>query len=203
MRLIGMLDSPYVRRTALTLAALDIAFVHEPLSVFRQYKEFAAINPVVKAPTAVTDDGVVLLDSTLIIDYALNALSQGKALGPTDSNLAALDIRLTGLGLAASEKAVQIVYERQLRPAEKQHEPWLDRVGGQLKAALSAIEADIAGADWLLGPPLSQAGITLAVAGTFITEMVPDVVALSDYPRLSALTASAEATALFRAWPYQ
>ncbi len=202
MRLIGMLDSPYVRRAALTLAALDVPFVHESISVFRQYKEFAAINPVVKAPTAVTDDGVVLLDSTLIIDYALKALAKGKTLGPVDPKLTVLDVRLTGLGLAACEKAVQSVYERQLRPAEKQHEPWLDRVAGQLRAALSAIEADIAGADWLLGSPLSVAGITLAVAGTFISEMVPDVVALSDYPRLAALTAEAEATALFQAWPY-
>jgi glutathione S-transferase len=203
MRLIGMLDSPYVRRTALTLAALDIPFAHEPLSVFRQYDEFAAINPVVKAPTVVTDDGVVLLDSTLIIDYALKALAGGKTLGPADPRLAALDIRLTGLGLAACEKAVQIVYERQLRPAEKQHKPWIDRVAGQLRAALAAIEADTARADWLLGPPLSEAGITLAVAGTFISEMIVDVVTLSDYPSLAELTATAEATALFQAWPYE
>ncbi|MBS1165534.1 MAG: glutathione S-transferase [Proteobacteria bacterium] len=203
MRLIGMLDSPYVRRTALTLATLDIPFAHESLSVFRQYKEFAAINPVVKAPTAVTDDGVVLLDSTLIIHYALKALADGRTLGPVDPRLIALDVRLTGLGLAACEKAVQTVYERQLRPAEKQHQPWLERVAGQLKAALSAIETDIAGAEWLLAPPLSEAGITLAVAGTFIAEMIPDVVTLSDYPRFAALTDAAEATALFQAWPYE
>ncbi|WP_370675516.1 glutathione S-transferase [Pleomorphomonas sp. PLEO] len=203
MRLIGMLDSPYVRRTALTLAALDIPFAHESLSVFRQYGEFAAINPVVKAPTAVTDEGVVLLDSTLIIDYALKTLAGSKRLGPADPRQIALDVRLTGLGLAACEKAVQSVYERQLRPAEKQHQPWLDRVAGQLKAALFAIETDILGADWLLATPLSEAGITLAVAGTFIAEMIPDVVALSDYPRHAALTAAAEATDLFRAWPYE
>lgn len=203
MRLIGMLDSPYVRRTALTLAALDIPFAHEPLSVFRHYDAFAAINPVVKAPTVVTDDGVVLLDSTLIIDYALKVLAGGKTLGPADARLAGLDVRLTGLGLAACEKAVQIVYERQLRPAEKQHQPWLDRVAGQLKAALSSIEADIGDADWLLGPPPSEAGITLAVAGTFIAALVPDVVSLADYPRLAALTAAAERTALFQAWPHE
>lgn len=203
MRLIGMLDSPYVRRTALTLAALDIPFSHEPLSVFRHYNEFAAINPVVKAPTAVTDDGVVLLDSTLIIEYVVKALANGRTLGPVDPRLVALDIRLTGLGLAACEKAVQTVYERQLRPAEKQHQPWLDRVAGQLKASLSSIESEIADAGWLLAPPVSEAGITLAVAGTFISEMVADVVALSDYPHLAALTAKAEATALFKAWPYE
>lgn len=198
-----MLDSPYVRRTALTLAALDIPFTHEPLSVFRHYDTFAAINPVVKAPTAVTDDGVVLLDSTLIINYALKALAAGRGLGPVDPRFVALDVRLTGLGLAACEKAVQIVYERQLRPAEKRHQPWLDRVAGQLRAALSAIEADMAGTAWLLGPPPSEAGITLAVAGTFVAAMVPDVVTLADHPRLAALTATAEESALFRAWPHQ
>lgn len=203
MRLIGMLDSPYVRRAALTLAALEIPFAHEPLSVFRHYNEFAAINPVVKAPTAVTDDGVVLLDSTLIIDYALKAFAGNKKLGPTDPRLVALDIRLTGLGLAACEKAVQTVYERQLRPADKQHQPWLDRVAGQLKAALASIESEIAGADWLLGSPVSEAGITLAVAGTFISEMVADVVALSGYPHFAALTAKAETMPLFKAWPYE
>ncbi len=203
MRLVGMLDSPYVRRTALTLAALDIPFVHEPLSVFRHYDAFAAINPVVKAPTVVTDDGVVLLDSTLIIDYALKALAGGRRLGPNDRRLAALDVRLTGLGLAACEKAVQIVYERQLRPVDKQHQPWLDRVTGQLRAALSSIEGDIADAGWLLGPPPSEAGITLVAAGTFVAAMVPDVVTLSDYPRLAALNAAAEATSLFRAWPHE
>ncbi len=203
MRLIGMLDSPYVRRTALTLAALDIPFVHEPLSVFRHYDAFAAINPVVKAPTAVTDDGVVLLDSTLIIDYALKALAGGRVLGPVGPGFAVHDVRLTGLGLAACEKAVQIVYERQLRPVEKRHQPWLDRVAGQLRAALSAIEAEIGGAGWLLGPPPSEAGITLVVAGTFIAALVPDVVSLDDYPRLAALTAAAEKTELFRAWPHE
>jgi len=57
MRLIGMLDSPYVRRVAISLTLMDVKFRHEALSVFRNWDAFAAINPVVKAPTAVTDSG--------------------------------------------------------------------------------------------------------------------------------------------------
>jgi glutathione S-transferase len=34
MRLIGMLDSPYVRRVAISLDLLGIAFGHESISVF-------------------------------------------------------------------------------------------------------------------------------------------------------------------------
>ena len=69
MRLIGMLDSPYVRRVAISLRLMELPFSHEALSVFRNYDAFAAINPVVKAPTFVTDDGVVLMDSALMLEY--------------------------------------------------------------------------------------------------------------------------------------
>ena len=44
------------------------------MSVFRTFEQFRQINPVVKAPTLVLDDGEVLMDSTLIIDY-LEALA--------------------------------------------------------------------------------------------------------------------------------
>jgi len=41
MRLIGMLDSPYVRRVAISLKYMGLAFDHEPVSVFRDYDTFA------------------------------------------------------------------------------------------------------------------------------------------------------------------
>ena len=67
MKLIGMLDSPYVRRVAVSLQVMGIEFEHQSLSVFRGYDEFALINPVVKAPTLLFDDGGMLMDSTLIL----------------------------------------------------------------------------------------------------------------------------------------
>ena len=57
MLLIGMLDSPYVRRVAISLAVLGLPFEHRSVSVFRQFDEFAQINPIVKAPTLIEDDG--------------------------------------------------------------------------------------------------------------------------------------------------
>ena len=57
MRLIGMLDSPYVRRVAISLECLGISFAHDAISAFSTYEEFQRINPVVKAPTLVCDDG--------------------------------------------------------------------------------------------------------------------------------------------------
>ena len=51
-------------------AAARLPFEHRSVSVFRGFDEFRRINPVVKAPTLVCDDGTVLMDSGLIIEYA-------------------------------------------------------------------------------------------------------------------------------------
>jgi len=84
MKLIGMLDSPYVRRVAISAKCLGIQLEHQSVSVFRHFEQFQQINPVVKAPTLVLDNGDVLIDSTLIIDYLEALAGTGNSLMPTD-----------------------------------------------------------------------------------------------------------------------
>jgi protocatechuate 4,5-dioxygenase beta chain len=117
MQLIGMLDSPYVRRVAISLQLLGLRFEHRSLSVFRSLDEFRLINPVVKAPSLVCHDGTVLMDSSLILDYAEAMATGGRSLMPRDLAERRQVLRRTGLALAACEKAVQVVYEHHLRPA--------------------------------------------------------------------------------------
>lgn len=97
MKLIGMLDSPYVRRVAISLDLYEVDFVHEPLSVFRTFNEFAEINPVVKAPTLVLDDGTVLMDSSLILDYLETLAPDHKKLLPQQAAARAQDLHVLGL----------------------------------------------------------------------------------------------------------
>jgi len=198
MRLIGMLDSPYVRRVAVTLRLLDLPFEHAPVSVFRHYDAFAAINPVVKAPTLVTDDGVVLMDSTLIIEH-LERLA-GRRLGPDGPADHARAQRILGLALAACEKTVSLVYELNLRPEDKHHAPWIDRMRRQLGAAWSLLDAELASPPaWLEG---SQAWLTSAVAWTFAARTLPDSVDAAACPNLAVLAARAEAAPAFLAAPF-
>ena len=68
-------------------------------------------------------------DSTLIIDAMEHGLPAERRLAPTGAAEFARHQRIVGLALAACEKTVQIVYEHRLRPEEKRHQPWLDRVG--------------------------------------------------------------------------
>ena len=130
MQLIGMLDSPFVRRVAISMQLLGLQFEHSPISVFRAFPQFQEINPIVKAPTLICDDGEVLLDSTLILQYAEAHPSARKSLLPKDFSELRGVLRTIGLALAACEKSVQIIYEQELRPPSARHEPWLTRITG-------------------------------------------------------------------------
>jgi len=169
MQLVGMLDSPYVRRVAIALRLLGLPFEHRPISVFRHLDEFQRVNPVVKVPTLVCDDGSVLMESGLILDY-LEALA-GRSLWPAPLPERVRALRVAGLALAACEKSVQIVYERELRPADKVHAPWFERVQRQQRAALQALDAAVAGAPALAQP--DHGAIAAAVAWRF-TQLRPE-----------------------------
>ena len=201
MQLIGMLDSPYVRRVAVSLQWLGLPFEHRPLSVFRQLDEFRRINPVVEAPTLVCDDGTVLTDSTLILDYA-EALAAPRSLMPHTLPERRQALHRLGLALAACEKAVQTVYEHRLRPAEKQHAPWLDRVGGQLDAAFAALEAELARVPLAaVQESLTHGAIASAVAWSFTHLLLPGRVDAAAHPCLEAFTGAAEQLPAFQACP--
>lgn len=204
MKLIGMLDSPYVRRVAIALQLMDVRFEHQSLSVFSTFDQFRQINPVVKVPTVVTGDGTVLMDSTLILQYAETMATPERRLTPSEPAALLRSLRVLGLALAASEKSVQIVYERKLRPDEKRHQPWLDRITLQLLSAFDALEAEQRARPMALDhlERLDHGTIMTAVAWHFAQRMLPDVVAAASYPLLSELSARAEALPAFAAAPY-
>jgi glutathione S-transferase len=196
-----MLDSPYVRRTAISLRLLGVAFEHKAVSVFSTFEQFKQVNPVVKAPSLVCDDGQVLMDSNLIIQYA-ERLAAPRTLLPHDAQRFQHALRMLGLALAACEKSIQIVYEKSLRPPEKHHQPWLDRVTGQVLAAYGQLEEEFAQSR----PPVTsesidQAGLTTAVAWQFTQSMIGEIVVAKSYPRIAEYSEQAEALREFLAFP--
>jgi glutathione S-transferase len=198
MRLIGMLDSPYVRRVAISMKLMGIEFASEQISLFRNFDEFRAINPVVKAPTLVTDDGVVLMDSGLILEYLERMAGPQRSLMPADARGHLEALRVIGLQLAAYEKAVQVIYEHNQRPPEKWHQPWLDRVQIQLLAAHGELEKAMARqSGWFGGDRLTQPDITVAVGWRFMQHYVPEIVTAAAFPKLAAHSARAEVLPAF------
>jgi glutathione S-transferase len=199
MQLIGMLDSPYVRRVAISFECLGVAFEHKAVSVFTTFEQFQRINPVVKAPTLVCDDGEVLMDSSLILQF-VEARAK-KSLWSKDAVELQHEFRAVSLALAACEKSVQIIYERNWRPKEFQYEPWVTRVSGQLLAAYEGLEKEVQQRKQIFTGPLNQASITAAVAWQFTQSILPKVVLASAHPGLVRLSEKSEQTAQFKKYP--
>ena len=209
MILLGMLDSPYVRRVAISLKLMGVAFEHRPLSVFRTYDEFRKVNPVVKAPSLVCDDGTVLMDSTLILDHVETLVDPARRLMPMDVAGRREALRLVGLAMAACEKGVQIFYERSTRPPEKRHEPWVARIVQQANAAFRELEpaaarakpAQLTQGKWLQGERFNAADVAVACAWRFAQYYDAAEIPAAEYPALVAYSSRAEALPEFKATP--
>jgi len=175
MRLVGMLDSPYVRRAAISMEYLGVSFTHEAVSV--------------------------LMDSSLIIQFVEATVASGKTLWSRDPQILLSELRAVSLALAACDKAVQIIYERNLRPQEAQYEPWMERVSGQLLAACRGLEHDVSQLPQVFVLAPNQASITVAVAWRFMQSMLAAVVPASAHPSLVALSAKMEQASEFIKYP--
>jgi glutathione S-transferase len=204
--LIGMLDSPFVRRVAITMKILGIDYQHRPLSIFRSFDEFRTVHPLVKVPTLVCDDGEMLVDSTLIIDYLESLAGPEKSLFPEDLSAKRTALQQIGEALVGMEKVAQIIYEKGQRPAELRHAPWIHRLEQQLVSAAGLMEASVeaaieGGNDWLSGSRPMQADITTAVAWDFIQRVASRTVRATDHPYLVEFSERAEELPAFLACP--
>lgn len=198
MLLVGMLDSPYVRRAAVTGTLLGLNFEHRSVSVFRHMDAFRAINPLIKAPTLVADDGAVITDSNLIIQHMEDVA--GRSLRPTEPAARSRDLALTGIGIVAADKAVSVEYERK-RPEAQRYAPWQERIVAQLHAALDLLDSATQRGELGSGPELRPADIAAAIAWGFCRFVIAEHAPVERWPALAAQAAACEALAVFRHWP--
>lgn len=200
IKLIGMMDSPYVRRVAISLELYGVEFESHPLSVFSSFDAFSRINPAVKAPTLLLDNGIRLMDSSLILAYFEGKASPARKLLPVDPLAHASDLQTLGFILAAGEKAVQNVYEHNLRPAEKQHNLWIERITIQLLAACREWNTLLENRPAVAVP--DQVAVTSTVIWTFIQSMIPHVVYAGDFNHIQSAAELYEAHSAFKKHPF-
>ena len=198
MLLVGMLDSPYVRRAAITGTLLAVPFEHRSVSVFRHMEAFRAINPLIKAPTLVTDDGIAISESLLIIQHFEDVA--GRSLRPLEGVARRRDLALTGIGIVAADKAVSIEYERK-RPEAQRYASWQERIVAQLHVALDLLDAAAKEGELTAGPELLPSDIAAAIAWGFCRFVIPEFAPEERWPALAEQARACEALDVFKAWP--
>jgi glutathione S-transferase len=73
MKLYGGDLSPFVQRVKMQLAAKGLAYEHTSPPGGMKSEEYLAINPIGKVPCLVTDDGLSLPESEVIVEYIEDA----------------------------------------------------------------------------------------------------------------------------------
>ena len=201
MILIGMFDSPFVRRVAVSLLLLGLPFEHRDWSVGKDFDRIREFNPLGRVPTVVCPDGEVLLESAAILDCLDEGVGAERALLPRSGVERRQALRLMGLASGAAEKGVLQVYERVFRPEDKRHPAWVKRCSTQMHAALGALELHAAGrgGEWLVGSRLTQADITVACVFGFLWDALSLGQTAPDYPTLAGVSARCEALPAFQA----
>lgn len=199
MILIGMFDSPFVRRVAVSLNVLGIPFEHRNWSVGKDFELIRHFNPLGRVPTLVQPDGEALIDSSAILDF-LDQRAGERALLPPVGLERRDALRVIALALGAAEKGVQQVYEIAFRPEEKRHAPWAERCRTQMQGALTELDrlAQARNGDWITGSRMTQADITTSCVFSFLCDAIPLVQPVAHFPGLSALTTRCEALPAFR-----
>ena len=164
MKLYGSLTSPYVRKVRIFMREkeIDYEFVVEGPADPRG--NIARLNPLGKVPLLIRDDGEVMFDSPMIIEF-LDELS-GYPLIPAGKSRWQAQ-RWHALGQGILDAVVARLMETR-RPAERQDPAVIDRQEGKVAAALRFADEHYKKGKYLVNDALTIADISLATALEYI-----------------------------------
>jgi glutathione S-transferase len=100
-----------------------------------------------------------LVDSAAIIDYLDEFAGPVRALTPRDGPLRRRVLSLLGVELGIMDKLLSVLYERQFRPKEKWHLPWIEACETQICDGFYWLN-DTCEGDWLTGAKMTQADVS-------------------------------------------
>jgi glutathione S-transferase len=170
--LIGMFDSPFVRRVAVSMNLLGVPFEHRNWSVGKDFELIRQFNPLGRVPALVQTDGDTLVESGAILDFLDERAGAERALLPRSGESRREALRVIAIATGAAEKGVGL--------AE------LDRL------------CQVRAGEWLIGDRISQADITSTCVYTFLSDALAINRDAVSYPGLGAVAARCEAMPEFR-----
>src|SRR5690349_6416311 len=138
MILIGQYDSPFVRRVGVALTLYGMSFEHRPWSSFGDAEKIRRYNPLTRVPTLVLDDGEVLIESHVMLDYLDGLVPAGRAMFPKSEPQRHRALKVAALATGTADKAVSLFYEKRLHQA--QSDLWVERRRTQIFEALKTLE---------------------------------------------------------------
>ena len=198
MILIGRYLSPFVRRVAAAMEIYGIEYEHRSLRAGGEDQEIVRqSSPLGRVPVLVLDNGDVLSDSALILDFLDTLASPDARLTPNGGTENRFRFgNALSVATGAAEKSIS-VYSELARPEERRHPPLLANASRQAKDGLDWLEARVAGT-WMWGETMTHLDVSTVCYWEFIRMGVPDLFATLDCPRIAGIAARAGRLDAFR-----
>ena len=178
--------SPFVRKVRVLLhetGQTDRVALHTlNLSPVNPDAELNLGNPAGKIPALRLDDGTVLHDSRVILEY-LDLQHVGNPLIPREGAARWRRLTLAALADAIMDAAVNTRYETFLRPEEKRWDAWIEAQQDKIRRGLAHLEAEHVAE---LTSVFDVAAIGVACALGYIDLRMPDFGWRERQPQLAA-----------------
>lgn len=175
--------SPFVRKVMVAAHELGLADrilpVRTVVAMAQVNRELLPENPLGKIPTLVLEDGTVLYDSQVIIEY-LDSVAGGGRLLPAAGPVRWQELRRHALANGLLE---QLILWRSERGKPHAEPALLEAFALRAASALDALDAEI---DAIAQTPAGLAQITIAIAGDYLDFRFADLAWREGRPRLSA-----------------
>jgi glutathione S-transferase len=174
--------SPFGRkvRVAASLLGLDRDIAIEQADTMDPVDSLRRQNPLGKIPVLITEDGVTLFDSRVILEYLDHRAGGGRII-PSAPAARFAALRLQALCDGLMDASLLRVYEGRWRKAEHHESKWVEHQTAKISRALGELEAEPPALDEL--PHVGQ--IALACALGYL-DLRFEGRWRADYPRLVA-----------------
>jgi glutathione S-transferase len=139
------------------------------------------VNPLGKIPTLELEDGTVIYDSPVILEY-LDTLHTGAKLYPSGWPERLTALRRHALGQGMLDAALPLLSEG-FRPPERQSEPHKGLWRAKLRASVDALEGE---AEALGASGFTVGHLAIGVALAYLDFRFADLAWREGHPRLSA-----------------
>ena len=184
MKLLASTASPYTRKVRIVLAEKKIDCEMEQVDVAPVDNPVNPHNPLGKIPTLVLDDGTVLYDSRVIVEF-LDGKSPISRLIPDDLRERVAVRRWEALADGVLDAGLLVRYES-LRDPKERSQAWTDKQLARIKRGMAQLASELAERPWCYGERYSLADIAVGCCLGWLDFRKPgDVDWLREYSGLS------------------
>lgn len=186
MKLIGSLASPYVRKVRVVLAEKKLDYQFELENVWAPDTTIDKLNPLGKVPSLIMEDGNVMIDSRVMVEYLDTLTPVCKLLPPNGRDRA--DIKCwEALADGMLDAAIIVRLERTQRPPELQSEAWIARQMHKVQLGLAALSDKLGESPYCAGIHYSLADVAVGCTLGWLSFRFPEITWRDDYPNLARL----------------